>query len=680
MAIKYQDTFESYAVGAAVPGWVNVSGTWTATATNPVGGTKAFSDSTQVTHDIAVYTGTAAQADMAVQVDQIVHRASGFSFAVTDVLVRANAAGTTGYLTDHDIHSNQLNIYAIVSGTLTVIASVSMPVFNEGDRISTKTEVLGTTIRARTWVQGTTEPTTWMLSVTDTTISGAGYAGLRLNISPPTSSVATVDNFGMGDVGSAFAFIPGMAPSVTAVTPGATHTITLIGNAATAWVAGTLATLSSTATGVSAGSIVSQTTQNGATPQTITVVVNPGTTPQTLTFGNTTDNATTTVTVAFLVAPGLLAGTPMQTAAPLSWTAATSGTAPYSYQLQTSPDNGANAPTGVWTTNGSSTTGLSTVATGLTNTTRYWFRVVATDASSPIQTATSAPVSVTTPPPATMTASPTAIQTGSLSTITLTGVNTFWTNATTVALSAGGSASLVSQIVTVTAQTITVSIDPGQTPAGAVTLTTTDGLAVTIAIAVAPAPVGVTTLIECRDNANGGTRQAALVPVWTHLRRLVDNVPVAPQPAIFDVGNGQYKVTYDAETNGEAAGQIDFGATLALDGDRYQSLTLTRDSQRLQNGINAQGVVQASTASVLSALNTVQAPGFVPPPNSAMDRLWAGGALLLGPHSVVTAPTGGGVWVTYLQQDGVAVFAVVKSPRQLGVALQPGDAITVSRS
>lgn len=91
------------------------------------------------------------------------------------------------------------------------------------------------------------------------------------------------------------------------------------------------------------------------------------------------------------------------TSAVVSGTACTGGTATYSYQFQRSPDNGSNAPTGVWSNVGSAQSGLalgvapSNVSdSGLTQNTKYWYRYTVTDSAGSPATANASPVSVTT--------------------------------------------------------------------------------------------------------------------------------------------------------------------------------------------------------------------------------------------------------------------------------------------
>lgn len=61
----------------------------------------------------------------------------------------------------------------------------------------------------------------------------------------------------------------------------------------------------------------------------------------------------------------------------LSWATATGGAAPYSYQVQRAPDSGGSP--GTFANTGAAQAGLTFVDSGLSASTKYWWRVVATD-------------------------------------------------------------------------------------------------------------------------------------------------------------------------------------------------------------------------------------------------------------------------------------------------------------
>jgi hypothetical protein len=131
----------------------------------------------------------------------------------------------------------------------------------------------------------------------------------------------------------------------------------------------------------------------------------------------------------------------------------------------------------------------------------------------------------------------------------------------------------------------------------------------------------VTYTFSVRDNAAfpPGTRKTGLLPTWVFLKRLADNGDISPQPLIQEIAQGQYKFTYDADANGEAAGQIDAGATLANPSDRYLDILLSRDSSRIQAALGPSGAIldlgQSIPAvnagqTVGDALNAARAGGF----------------------------------------------------------------------
>jgi hypothetical protein len=93
----------------------------------------------------------------------------------------------------------------------------------------------------------------------------------------------------------------------------------------------------------------------------------------------------------------------------------------------------------------------------------------------------------------------------------------------------------------------------------------------------------VTLVFMVRDGQSSppGERKTGLTPTWVHLKRLSDGTNITPTPTISEIGQGQYKFTYDPETSGEAAGQIDAGSGLTAAADRYVDVVLTRERSRL---------------------------------------------------------------------------------------------------
>jgi hypothetical protein len=131
----------------------------------------------------------------------------------------------------------------------------------------------------------------------------------------------------------------------------------------------------------------------------------------------------------------------------------------------------------------------------------------------------------------------------------------------------------------------------------------------------------ITSAFTVRDMSStpSGERKAGLAPTWVFLKKLSDNTDITPAPAITEIAQGQYKFAYDAETHGEAAGQIDAGASIPNPADRYIDVLLTRDSGRLQTALTSAGchldLTQAvpitnTSQTVGDALNAARAQGF----------------------------------------------------------------------
>ena len=126
----------------------------------------------------------------------------------------------------------------------------------------------------------------------------------------------------------------------------------------------------------------------------------------------------------------------------------------------------------------------------------------------------------------------------------------------------------------------------------------------------------ITQTFTVRNGASSppGARLTGLTPTWVFLKRLSDNGDITSPPTISEIAQGQYKFAYDAEANGEAAGQIDAGATVTNASDRYVDVLLTRDSTRIQAGISSSGQVVAASVqgNVTGSVGSVTAPVTLP--------------------------------------------------------------------
>jgi len=76
------------------------------------------------------------------------------------------------------INGTTLVVQKKVNGTTTIIGSAPFAA-TAGTSYTLRFRVVGTTLYARVWQTGTTEPTNWLIMVTDTSLS-SGFCGLRM--------------------------------------------------------------------------------------------------------------------------------------------------------------------------------------------------------------------------------------------------------------------------------------------------------------------------------------------------------------------------------------------------------------------------------------------------------------------------------------------------------------------
>lgn len=105
----------------------------------------------------------------------------------------------------------------------------------------------------------------------------------------------------------------------------------------------------------------------------------------------------------------------------------------------------------------------------------------------------------------------------------------------------------------------------------------------------------LTVVIACRDStvASGDNRKTGLSPAFTLFANSSTGAAITPQPAITEIGEGQYRFQYDPET-AEITYQIDFGNTLSNGNDRYIDGVVLRDSSRIQAAIASGGALAAA--------------------------------------------------------------------------------------
>lgn len=89
------------------------------------------------------------------------------------------------------INGNNLVIQKDINGTTTILKTVSFAA-TVGTSYTIDFKIVGATLTANVWKTGTSEPTGWMATVTDSSRS-SGYCGLRIQVE--NGSVATITSF-----------------------------------------------------------------------------------------------------------------------------------------------------------------------------------------------------------------------------------------------------------------------------------------------------------------------------------------------------------------------------------------------------------------------------------------------------------------------------------------------------
>lgn len=75
----------------------------------------------------------------------------------------------------------QLQVYKVVAGSLTRLAAVNLSNYSAGAYWWCRTIMSGTEIQSRAWADGSSEPGTWMIDITDSQFAGPGQFGMSVN-------------------------------------------------------------------------------------------------------------------------------------------------------------------------------------------------------------------------------------------------------------------------------------------------------------------------------------------------------------------------------------------------------------------------------------------------------------------------------------------------------------------
>ena len=181
MANLYADNFDATTSGTLPSGWTSISGAWQVTTDAPASGhTKSFTATGKGDGSAAILTGPTASADMEVLYSFVMPTtASSSNFPAPGPMLRMNSGYTAGYVVLlYGGYSPTIVVFRRNGGGFANVGSTgSGQTFTAGNKVNVRAQIIGSTIKTRIWKDGTTEPTTWPLSLTDTNVTAPGYTG-----------------------------------------------------------------------------------------------------------------------------------------------------------------------------------------------------------------------------------------------------------------------------------------------------------------------------------------------------------------------------------------------------------------------------------------------------------------------------------------------------------------------
>lgn len=200
MTILYSNNFDAETTGVLPAGWTEKIGTWVVGTLNPVSGTKTFAPSTNADGNVVHYSAAAAAADMQIDTQQIAV-AEGSKFPLFGHVLRSNSANTVHYAVVISSANGTTCEVAIYTKNTTYAAigpaATGLPfVVAAGQTVFLRTKIVGSTISV--YLGAGSLPTTPIRTLTDATISAAGYPGLYY-AKDATAITMAVDNFVLDD-------------------------------------------------------------------------------------------------------------------------------------------------------------------------------------------------------------------------------------------------------------------------------------------------------------------------------------------------------------------------------------------------------------------------------------------------------------------------------------------------
>lgn len=207
--------FDATAVNSLPTGWVAISGSWSAQTTNALTGhTHTLANTTHTDGQIALDENPSTTADMDISYVTTVGATSASNQSGMGVVARADSGFTQAYAfvyttTAGLIFKRTSSTYAQINNTahgLTLVA---------GNIIAVRFQTVGTTIRWKLWRVTSAEPSAWTASITDSSVSAAGYAGVYNQDPGGLTATGTFSDYTVSSINSTTTLINISPTSVT---------------------------------------------------------------------------------------------------------------------------------------------------------------------------------------------------------------------------------------------------------------------------------------------------------------------------------------------------------------------------------------------------------------------------------------------------------------------------------
>jgi len=222
--------FDAAGTGGLPANWTAVTGSWSVGTTNLINGhAHSFACTTAQDGQVALLTGIAAVADM----DVVFCQKYPTNNAIMGAVVRADGASyNNGYLAVFG--STTAYLFKRVGGSYSALTSGGFSLPGGSPNIMVRLQCVGTTVRVRLWSETAPEPTTWLLTASDGSVTAAGYAGLynAENSGAANGTVVSLADFTLSS--TAASFVTADTPANQAANAGFTLTGTYGGTAPTA--------------------------------------------------------------------------------------------------------------------------------------------------------------------------------------------------------------------------------------------------------------------------------------------------------------------------------------------------------------------------------------------------------------------------------------------------------------